>query len=115
MHCPKCHYEPTLAEQQRSPGDCVRCGVNYEGHARYVAENAARKVAEAERRAAAPAEHVRKIMAEHKGATPVVIVDLNMSFFAMVHFMVKWALAAVPAAIILYVLASAVLAFIKYL
>ena len=33
----------------------------------------------------------------------------------MVHFMVKWALAAVPAAIILYVLASAVLAFIKYL
>ena len=44
MHCPKCHYEPTLAEQQSSPGDCVRCGVNYEGHARYVAENAARKL-----------------------------------------------------------------------
>ena len=29
MQCPKCSYDPTMAEMQRSPNDCVRCGANY--------------------------------------------------------------------------------------
>jgi hypothetical protein len=32
---------------------------------------------------------------------PVKVVDIQMSFMSMVVFMVKWALAAIPAAIIL--------------
>jgi flagellar hook-basal body complex protein FliE len=31
MKCPKCGNEPTLTEVQRSPGDCLKCGINYEG------------------------------------------------------------------------------------
>lgn len=29
MQCPKCRYEPTMAESQRSPDECVKCGVVY--------------------------------------------------------------------------------------
>lgn len=109
MQCPKCQYEPTLEEMQRSPNDCVKCGVNYQGHARYVANMAAQREGEAKRQAAAVAPHVRKMMAEHKGASPVVIVDFNMSFGSMVVFMIKWALAAIPAMIILFLIGAALL------
>ena len=33
--------------------------------------------------------------------TQVVVTDIQMSFFSMVVFMVKWALAAIPAFLIL--------------
>lgn len=33
MQCPKCKYEPTMAEMQASPNECVRCHGN--GAARY--------------------------------------------------------------------------------
>lgn len=33
MQCPKCKYEPTMSEMQRSPDDCVKCGINYSGFA----------------------------------------------------------------------------------
>lgn len=29
MQCPKCRYEPTMAESQRSPDECVKCGIVY--------------------------------------------------------------------------------------
>ncbi len=29
MQCPKCKYEPTMSEMQRSPDDCVKCGVKF--------------------------------------------------------------------------------------
>lgn len=32
MQCPKCKYEPTMAEMQRSPADCVKCRINYADH-----------------------------------------------------------------------------------
>ncbi len=42
MRCPKCSYEPTMAEMQRSSTDCVRCGANY---ATYRAPTAAQRLA----------------------------------------------------------------------
>ena len=33
MQCQKCRYEPTMSEMQRSPDDCVKCGINYSGFA----------------------------------------------------------------------------------
>lgn len=30
MQCPKCRYEPTMAEMQSSPGQCASCGIVYE-------------------------------------------------------------------------------------
>ncbi|WJN60935.1 hypothetical protein [Pseudomonas sp. SO81] len=65
-----------------------------------------RRQAEQRRKAAdaAVAPHVRKVMDEFRGAQPVVIMDLNMSFNSMVWFMVKWAIASIPALIILFII-----------
>lgn len=40
-------------------------------------------------------------------ANHVVVVDLKMPFWSMVVFMVKWAIAAIPAILILYVIVMA--------
>lgn len=110
MQCPKCGYEPTLAETQRSPDDCVKCGINYAGHARHLAEQAQRKKESAAIIRLAPA--VRDATAKYPGAQPVVVIDINMGFWSMVMFMVKFVFATIPAAIIVTVLvAGAVSAF----
>jgi len=44
---------------------------------------------------------VKEAISEFQGATPVVVLDLKMGFFSMIWFMVKWALASIPALIIL--------------
>ncbi|ADH86340.1 conserved hypothetical protein [Desulfurivibrio alkaliphilus AHT 2] len=36
----------------------------------------------------------------------VVVVDISMPFWSMVVFMVKWSVAAIPAMIIIFLLAS---------
>lgn len=122
MQCPKCKYEPTMAEMQRSPDDCLSCGVNYEGHARHVADAAARAAAaRAENKAAAMSPTVHEATMRYPGAQPVVVVDINMSFVSMIKFMVKWVIASIPAMAILavlagifYALVSAVPAFFEY-
>lgn len=105
MRCPNCGYEPTLAEMQHSPGDCVKCGINYEGYKRSLDRQAeAQRARAAELAAMSPV--VRDVVKEYQGAQPVVVVDIKMSFNSMVWFMVKWAIAAIPALIILYILGS---------
>ncbi|WP_447590175.1 hypothetical protein [Aquipseudomonas campi] len=47
---------------------------------------------------------VREVAYKYPGAQPVVVVDVRMSFWSMVFFMVKWALASIPAIIILLVI-----------
>ncbi len=45
MQCPKCGYEPTMAEMQSNPGQCASCGIVYEqydGQA-HAAERRARR------------------------------------------------------------------------
>lgn len=42
MKCPKCGYEPTMREIQRSPDDCVKCGIHY---ASYKAPTSSEKLA----------------------------------------------------------------------
>ena len=114
MQCPKCRYEPTLAEMQRSPEDCVKCGVNYKGFERHVAEVKAQRQAEqaanAERAKRSPV--VYEAEQQYPGAQPVVVVDVKMSFNSMVWFMVKWVLASIPAIIILFLLFTGVPAFL---
>lgn len=106
MQCPKCRYEPTLAEVQQSPEDCVKCGVNYKGFERHVAEVKAQRQAEqaanAERAKRSPV--VYEAEQQYPGAQPVVVVDVKMSFNSMVWFMVKWVIASIPAMIILFVI-----------
>ena len=42
----------------------------------------------------------------------VIITDIKMSFFSMIVFMVKWAIATIPAFIILVFIAAAFSGFI---
>lgn len=112
MQCPKCRYEPTLSELQKKPEDCPACGVNYEQHKRDV-ELSKQERAQAAAMAAAVPGFQREINADYPGAQAVVIVDFNMSFGAMVRFMVKWALAAIPAAIILFIIFWGAISFMK--
>lgn len=51
-------------------------------------------------------------MNEYKGAQPVVVLDVNMSFNSMVWFMIKWALASIPALIILFLIGFALVALV---
>lgn len=83
MQCKKCGYEPTLAEIQAGTDECPGC-IEKARRAQQRAQSAERPVA------------VR--------AQQVVVVDFEMSFPAMVRFMVKWAIAAIPALIILALL-----------
>lgn len=105
MQCPKCAYEPTMSEQQPSPGDCVRCNINYEGYARSQAEARSEF-------GGRQSGHVARLVADHRGAAPVVVVDVHMGFSSMVWFMVKWAIASIPALIILVALGIAVFALV---
>ena len=111
MQCPKCKYEPTMVEMQRSPDDCVSCGVNYQGHARHVEQK--RIEAEEKKSQLKIAPAVQAAMWDYRGAQPVVVVDVKMGFFSMVVFMVKWVLASIPAAIILALLAGVAYALIS--
>lgn len=43
-------------------------------------------------------------MESQSNSQRVVVVDVNMPFWSMVGFMVKWAVAAIPALIILIVI-----------
>lgn len=47
-------------------------------------------------------------MADGTNRQEVIVVDLKMSFWSMVVFMVKWAIASIPALIILAVIATLV-------
>lgn len=48
---------------------------------------------------------------ESKKREEVVVVDIKMPFSSMVVFMVKWAIAAIPAIFILVILASVISGF----
>lgn len=41
-----------------------------------------------------------------EGSKEVVVVDIDMPFWSMVRFMIKWAIASIPAIIVLMVLFS---------
>lgn len=97
MQCPKCGHEPTMAEMQRSPNDCVNCGINYAGYARALKQQV---------------DDPKPIKV---GPTRVIVEDINMSFWSMVKFMVKWAIAAIPAALILVAIVAFVAASISAL
>ncbi len=112
MQCPKCHYEPTLSEQQTSPDDCVKCGINYQGYARKAAAGqAAVDLRAAELSKMSPS--VREAVFNHQGAQPVVVIDIRMGFWSMVIFMVKAAFAAIPAMIIVAAITTLLVALIS--
>lgn len=104
MQCPKCSYEPTMSEMQRSPEDCVACNANYKGYAWFVESQKLARQQQAQTGENFVAPHVKKMVDDNRGAQPVVIVDAQMNFNSMVWFMVKWSIAAIPALLILIII-----------
>lgn len=95
MKCPNCQYDPTMSEIQRSPADCVKCGIHYDAFYK-------------EQAAAAARASVVFSSGKHGEAQPVIVMDIDMKFWSMVKFMVKWAIAAIPAFVILVLIGTAV-------
>lgn len=95
MQCPKCGYEPTMSEIAESPEQCPSCDVYY-AKARASQPNPSAKPVLSAQRSDRISERRSTVP-----ASPVVVVDLQMPFMSMVTFMVKWALAAIPAMFIL--------------
>lgn len=50
-------------------------------------------------------------MSENDEAKKVIVIDLQMPFFSIVVLMVKWALASIPAIIILVIIFSITTSF----
>jgi|GEM_PF-806783 len=122
MQCPNCDHEAPQAEF----GDALRCPSCGAFYAKALAAKQRREAQQAEQTpvTAEPAEPTPpsvkkksagfKLAADHvevatrglNGAQPVVVVDVQMRFWSMVVFMVKWAIAAIPALLILLVLGT---------
>lgn len=108
MQCPACKYEAP----QSAFGDplrCPECGAYYEKAVAHALAKPARpepiKQVSEPQQSRPPAldlhPHVAKAVSDNRGAQPVAVVDLQMSFNSMVWFMVKWVIASIPAMIIL--------------
>lgn len=109
MRCPKCKYEPTLAEQASSKDQCPSCGIFY---AKYIAQLKAKLSSEPAVKVAPPEKAAPyKPAVQKHDAQPVVVVDIQMRFWSMVVFMVKWAFAAIPALIIIAVIITIISMF----
>lgn len=112
MRCPKCKYEPTMAEQTNNKDQCPSCGIFY---AKYMAHlkaksNADSQTGKTEASAVSPSLSKKAVQAI-SGSQPVVVVDIQMKFWSMVVFMVKWAFAAIPALIIIAVIVTLITMF----
>lgn len=133
MQCPACNKESDPSAYGE-PAKCPECGVFYEKalalkQRRLAAEEAAAeaakpkpsvasklaegwqgaKVSVEEGRRQREAEQQRNMASRDAAAArPVVVVDISMSFWSMVVFMVKWVLASIPAVLILAVLLSVI-------
>ena len=59
-----------------------------------------------------PSNSVDLIKKKHQGIISVEVKDINMPFMSMVLFMVKWAIAAIPAMIILLIVGGLVSAIL---
>ncbi|MCQ4271077.1 hypothetical protein NA655_08590 [Pseudomonas kuykendallii] len=64
----------------------------------------ARAINQANRRAPATSSYLAAATKGLDGVQPVVVVDVHMRFGSMVMFMIKWAIASIPAFLILLVI-----------
>ena len=107
MQCPECNHIP-LAGTQPDPDRCPECGIFYQKalkmrHATggFTQSKPAAEASPGKAVEAAVSPKVKAAMFEYRGAQPVVVIDVNMSFSSMVVFMIKWALASIPALLLL--------------
>ena len=109
MRCPKCKYEPTSQEQLSSKDQCPSCGIFYKKYIDQLKAKIAGEPAVQVAPTIKPAPY--KPSTQTIDAQPVVVVDIQMRFWSMVVFMVKWAFAAIPALIIIGVIITVLSGF----
>lgn len=104
MQCPECNHVP-LAGTQPDPTRCPECGIYY-AKAAWLRKGQVPAGTKPKPPAVkvSDAYGVQQALRNYPGAQPVVVIDVQMSFNSMVWFMVKWALASIPALIILFIL-----------
>ncbi|MDG9928258.1 MULTISPECIES: hypothetical protein [unclassified Pseudomonas] len=122
MLCPACNHEAPQSDFGE-PLRCPSCGAYY---AKALAAKQRRDVETAEKvqtaaetareinRAPPPKAKGFRVAADHvevatrglDGVQPVVVVDIQMRFWSMMVFMIKWMLAAIPALIVFIAIIS---------
>lgn len=125
MKCPNCGFIEK-DEVFGSPAICPQCDAIYEKalRAQELKEQMAVKAKPAPSRIAAVAAGVAEGVAESRKErqeaeatdnsarpTKVIITDINMPFWSLVGFMIKFALAAIPAFFIIALIVTGVPAF----
>lgn len=136
MQCPSCEHSD-VDSSFGDPPKCPECGVYYAkalAHKRRLIDSAAansepsseepvitgkisrgiagaRKAVEEGRLERSAHAEAGKARLDPAHAQPVVVVDLRMNFWSMVWFMVKWAIASIPAIIILAIFLSVAFGF----
>lgn len=109
MKCPACNHEAPQAEFGE-PLQCPSCGAYYAkalaAKQRLQAEQQSQPLPGADASTPKPSVKPQPSRPGNNGARPVVVVDLQMPFMSMVVFMVKWAIAAIPAMIILVLIGA---------
>ena len=116
--CPSCEHEAPQAEFGE-PLRCPKCGAYYDKALKMklsaALASSATPVAEpapAKKPAfTLAADHVAVATRGLDGAQPVVVVDVQMRFWSMVVFIIKWALASIPALLILMMFFAGVVSF----
>lgn len=109
IKCPKCGYN-------RGPGEsapawqCPQCGVAYTKVAPAVSEWSPAPLSQPSPMAPPPFPRTEEIIFPDEMA--VCVYDIKMPFWSMVVFMVKWAIASIPAFIILFAIGSAGVAIV---
>lgn len=113
MRCPKCKYEPTMAEQTNNKDQCPSCGIFYAKYMAHLkAKSSADNQVEKAETSTISTSPSKKAVQTLNGSQPVVVVDIQMKFWSMVVFMVKWAFAAIPALIIIALIITALTMFL---
>lgn len=124
MECPKCKYEPTMAEHTASPDICPKCGVVY---AKVQARQEAAEPAPASKVAAVLAgakagiaesrqqREDREWQAKLNAAAPdcVVVTGVQIPFLSLIWLMTKIILAAIPAIILAAFILMMIFSFIS--
>ena len=97
--CPKC-----MAKNLNNAKICDSCGASLGEQSKQEKSNNTYDQNELAKQLKALNETISSIELNSRNSRNVIISDINMTFKSMIEFMVKWAIAAIPAAIILFTL-----------
>lgn len=138
MKCPNCDFIDK-DEAFGDPATCPKCGAIYEKALRIKADKERQELFEKKRLESAQNHHSASLKGRlahastsvsdgrEKRATAgaqnqkkreqqmVIVADIDMPFWSMVSFMIKWALASVPALFILALIVVGVVSILRIL